>query len=208
MKRSNLLFFLFLILLSCNVMAQERDRRDNSTLHPRFTLQSGDLLFFTGGRNEMDNAITASTGNYTHVAMVERDSTDRVWIIDSSPSHGVRRTLLSEWHCDVFDLYRLAVPFDTAAVVARAHSFLGQPYDDCFLPNNGKLYCSELIYECFLDAAGNHLFEAKPMNWRDANGDLPKYWKKHFRKLGMKVPEGVLGTNPTDLSRSSLLRKL
>ena len=46
------------------------------------------------------------------------------------------------------------------------------------------------------------------MNWRDAEGQLPKYWKEHFRKLGMKVPEGVPGTNPTDLSRSPLLRKL
>ena len=46
------------------------------------------------------------------------------------------------------------------------------------------------------------------MNWRDKNGNLPKYWKKHFKKLGMPVPEGVPGTNPTDLSRSPMLHKL
>ena len=46
------------------------------------------------------------------------------------------------------------------------------------------------------------------MNWRDAKGKLPKYWKNHFRKLGMKIPKGVPGTNPTDLSRSPLLQKL
>ena len=184
------------------------DQLDNSTLHPVVTLQSGDLLFFTDDRNDMEKAIAASTGSYTHVAMVERDSSDRVWIIDATPKRGVRRTLLSNWHKDYFDLYRLTVPFDTAAVIARAHTFLGQPYDDCFLPDNGKMYCSELIYECFLDASGNHLFEAKPMNWRDANGKMPKFWEEHFRKLGMEVPERVPGTNPTDLSRSSLLRKL
>ena len=53
-----------------------------------------------------------------------------------------------------------------------------------------------------------HLFEAKPMNWRNADGELPKYWVKHFKKLKKPVPEGVMGTNPTDLSRSPLLRKL
>ena len=184
------------------------DQLDNSTLHQRFTLQSGDLLFFTGVIGDMDKAITESTGVYTHVAMVERDSSERVWIIDASPYRGVRRTLLSEYYRHYYDLYRFIVPFDTAAVIARVHTFLGQPYDDCFLPDNGKMYCSELIYECFLDTNGNHLFKAKPMNWRDAKGKLPKYWKKHFQKLGMKAPEGVLGTNPTDLSRSPLLRKL
>lgn len=53
-----------------------------------------------------------------------------------------------------------------------------------------------------------HLFEAKPMNWRNADGKLPKYWKNHFKRLKMPVPEGVMGTNPTELSRSPLLRKL
>ena len=46
------------------------------------------------------------------------------------------------------------------------------------------------------------------MNWRDADGNLPKYWQKHFENLGIPVPEGVPGTNPTDLSRSPILKKL
>ena len=100
------------------------------------------------------------------------------------------------------------------SVLIRARSFVGQPYDNAFLPDNGALYCSELIYECFLDddiyesGSDRHLFKAAPMNWRDADGNLPQYWVKHFKKLKMPVPEGVMGTNPTDLSQSSLLRKL
>ena len=46
------------------------------------------------------------------------------------------------------------------------------------------------------------------MNWRDKEGILPEYWIKHFEKLGVPVPEGVPGTNPTDLARSPLLHKL
>lgn len=184
-----------------------RDQLDNSTLRPLRQLQSGDLLFMHGRDGDMDKAIRASTGSYTHVALVVRDSVDRVWIVEAV-GDSVRRTILSEWRHNYFDVYRLAVPFDTVAVIARANSFVGQPYDDAFMPDNGKLYCSELIYEAFIDSTGNHLFEAKPMNWRDDKGKLPKYWKKHFRKLGIPVPEGVPGTNPTDLSRSPLLRKL
>ena len=74
--------------------------------------------------------------------------------------------------------------------------------------DNGALYCSELIYECFLDSAGNHLFEAIPMNWRTPDGTIPQYWLDHFNKLNTPIPEDLPGTNPTALSRSPLLRKL
>lgn len=172
-------------------------------------LQPGDLLFYedTAG---MGAAVQESTGHYTHVAMVA-ETGDTVWIVDATQRYGVSRRPFLRQPGDSRpypDAYRLTIPFDTAAVIGRAKSFVGQPYDNAFLPDNGKMYCSELIYECFLDAVGNHLFEAKPMNWRDKEGRLPEYWKKHFEELGIPVPEGVPGTNPTDMSRSPLLRKL
>ena len=101
------------------------------------------------------------------------------------------------------DVYRLTVPFDTAAVIARATALVGKPYDNAFLPDNDAYYCSELIQVAF-----DTLFPSQPMNWRDNDGNLPEYWQKHFDSLGMPVPEGVPGTNPTDLSRSPLLKKL
>lgn len=194
-----------------------KDYLDNSTLRPEEKLQSGDLLFVSSKwyESDMEQAIKASTGQYSHMALVEVDSLGVVWVIEATPGDGVKRKTFNRFKIDnhlemfgSFDIYRFTIHFDTAAVIAHAKSHLGQPYDDAFLPNNGALYCSELIYECFLDAAGKHLFEAKPMNWRDKDGNLPEYWEKHFEELGIPVPEGVPGTNPTDLSRSPLLRRL
>ena len=194
-----------------------KDYLDNSTLRPEEKLQSGDLLFVSSKwyESDMEQAIKSSTGQYSHVALVEVDSLGVVWVIEATPNDGVKRKSFNRFEQDnyffmfgSFDIYRLTVSFDTAAVIARAKSFVGQPYDDAFLPDNDKLYCSELIYECFLDTAGKHLFETQPMNWREKEGKLPDYWKKHFEKLGIPVPEGVPGTNPTDISRSPLLRKL
>jgi len=34
---------------------------------------------------------------------------------------------------------------------------------------------------------------------------VPQYWQEHFEKLGLPVPEGVMGTT-TSLSQSKLLR--
>jgi uncharacterized protein YycO len=171
-------------------------------------LQSGDLIFVrdTSG---MGSAVQQTTGQYTHVALVER-SGDTLFIIDATPTLGVSRRHLSPltFHLSPCDVYRLTISFDTAAVITRAHSFLGQPYDNAFMHDNGALYCSELIYECFLDSAGNHLFEAIPMNWRAPDGTIPQYWLDHFNKLNTPIPEDLPGTNPTAISRSPLLRKL
>ena len=173
-------------------------------------LRPGDLLFFTDSKG-MGRAIKESTGNYTHVAIVESTIRDTVWVIDATPEEGVARRPLLYRRGFLPDAYRLNKDIwnvEIDSVLNRARSFIGQPYDRAFLPDNGALYCSELVYECYMASGGHHLFEAKPMNWRNAKGRLPRYWKKHFRKLKMRVPEGVLGTNPTDLSRSPLLHKL
>ena len=66
------ILFLLTLLLSVTAQAQQHDQLGE--------LQSGDLLFLTKNKSAMEKAITASTGEYTHVALVERDSADDVWV--------------------------------------------------------------------------------------------------------------------------------
>ena len=89
--------------------------------------------------------------------------------------------------------------------IERAKTFLGQPYDSLFLPDNGAMYCSELVRESFLSARGEYLLEDKPMNFKGPDGEYPLYWKNLFEGLGMDVPQGVPGTNPHDMSNSPKL---
>lgn len=187
-----------------------RNYLDNNTIKPPFYPQSGDLFFVRNRESDMEKAITASTGQYTHVAMAELDTLGQLWIIEATTQKGVQRVKFGEWtnSFGAFEIYRLKLPFDVDAVLRRAKSFIGQPYDDNFLPDNGKMYCSELIYEAYLDSAGNHLFQSQPMVFRDRKGRMPRYWKRHFRKLGQPVPENVPGTNPTDMSHSPILEKV
>jgi len=202
------LVFLFLALgTALWGQPQPRDQHKGQT-----SLRPGDLLFFRDTEG-MGGAVKESTGQYTHVAIVESVG-DTVWIIDATPQNGVsRRPYLrqNEDKQSLPDIYRLQDNSYVDSALIRARSFIGLPYDNAFLPDNGAFYCSELVYECFLsdDSQDNrHLFETKPMNWRNADGKLPKYWKEHFKKLKMPVPEKVMGTNPTELSHSPLLRKL
>jgi hypothetical protein len=151
-----------------------------------FDLRPCDLLFFPD---------TAATGEYTHVALVESVD-DTVWIIDATPQNGVSRRpfLRKEYDGNLLpDVYRFEhTYFYFDSVLARARAFIGQPYDNDFLPDNGALYDSELIYECYLDDVNEdktdrHLLEATPMHRRNKN---------------------VMGTTPTSLSQSKRLREL
>ena len=172
--------------------------------------QTGDLIFFTGGSSSMDDAISSSTGDgFVHVAIVEVDSEGTVWLIDATPQKGVSREkletkLLEEKGKAV--LMRLKDSTGVAASVQRAKGLIDSPYDFAFLPDNDAYYCSELVYECFLRPDGSHIFSCQPMNFLDSEGNLPEYWKELFEKLQMDVPQGLPGTNPEDLSRSTTLR--
>lgn len=172
--------------------------------------QTGDLIFFTGGSSSMDDAISSSTGDgFVHVAIVEVDSEGTVWLIDATPQKGVSREkletkLLEEKGKAV--LMRLKDSSGVAASVQRAKGLIGSSYDFTFLPDNDAYYCSELVYECFLRPDGSHIFSCQPMNFLNSEGNLPEYWKELFEKLQMDVPQGLPGTNPEDLSRSTTLR--
>jgi hypothetical protein len=86
-------------------------------------------------------------------------------------------------------------------------SQLGKPYDDAFLPGNGKWYCSELLYEAFKSAnSGKPVFELSPMTFRIPGSDryFPA-WEEYYRQLGIGIPEGVPGCNPGGMSRSPYL---
>lgn len=169
------------------------------------------MLLFVRDTAGMGAAIEAATGSFTHVVILEHaDSGVYAW--EALPRRGVvRRNVDScgdDWTIgsDRTVLARLVVPFDTSALLRNLQDRLGLPYDDYFLSDNGRVYCSELVEECFYDLDGRRLFEAAPMNFMAADGTLPAYWRRWFDSLGVEVPQGVPGTNPTDLSHSEKLK--
>lgn len=184
---------------------------------PDETLRTGDLLFQTGRESAMSGAIAAATGSgapipFTHVGIaVCGEGADSV--LEATSDGGVRMTALNEFldkAASVGDrpavvAMRLKDTTGTAAAVARARSCMGQPYDYSYLPGNGKMYCSELVWENYLRPCGDRIFPARPMNFRAADGSMPRFWVELFEKLGETIPEGVPGTNPADMSRDSAL---
>lgn len=182
-------------------------------------LQTGDLLFQAGKQTEMAGAITAATGhaealNYTHVGIaVCAPGADSVL---EATTGGVRIVPLERFLADAGDeedrplvvAMRLRDTSGLAASVLRARNSLGLPYDYSFRPDNGRLYCSELVWESFRREDGSRIFPARPMNFRAADGTMPRYWVELFEKLGEPIPEGEPGTNPNEMARDPQLREI
>ena len=84
---------------------------------------------------------------------------------------------------------------------------VGQPYDDAFILNNGKWYCSELVYEAFKTAnQQKEFFLLAPMTFKDPKTkNFFPAWVDYYKELHQPIPEGALGINPGSISRSDKL---
>lgn len=184
-------------------------------------LRNGDLIFESVGDSAAAQAIDAATAHsreesFSHVAIIEV-AEDGVYVIEAASESGVQRITLDEFldaatHYEsgepAVTVMRLKGEYDTAAFIANAKQHIGEPYDHYFMPDNGRMYCSELVYESFRDGNGNPIFTARPMNFRAADGSMPQYWVELFESLGEPIPQGVSGTNPNDMAREEVLERL
>lgn len=183
-------------------------------------LQGGDLLFQVGADSEMSGAIKAATGSdntlkYTHIGIaIPHEGADSV--LEATSDGGVRITTLEEFldrsarlgGRPAVTVMRLRDTTGVAASVRCARRFLGEPYDYSYRPDNGRMYCSELVWESYRRADGQRIFTARPMNFRAADGSMPAFWEELFDALGEPIPEGVPGTNPNDMAREAVLEEI
>ena len=188
-------------------------------------LRTGDLIFvgipadYTLDDTSMDTAIADATGapdslNLIHVAIADVED-GRTWIIDATIRYGVDRhpldTFLTQFtlkdgSLPVFEVMRLKDDKVAATAVERAKTFVGTPYDVAFLPENGALYCSELVQVSYLSPDGARLFPSAPMNFKNADGEFPLSWQQLFALIGQPIPQDIPGTNPQAMARDPQLK--
>ena len=157
-------------------------------------LESGDLIFVKEN-TEMGQAIQASTGNYSHVAIFldgkVYHATAEGGVIAQSPEDFFEAER-------IYDLYRYA-EIDCTEVKKRAECHLGTPYNASFYPDGDGFYCSQFVAEIL------PIFEPIPMKFGDGEQEISDFWREYYRKLELPVPLNQLGTNPSQLAVSPLL---
>ena len=180
-------------------------------------IQEGDILFQDLDCGPLCDAIEAVTvgakGNkYSHCALAIRKN-DSLKVIEAIGS-AVTVTDLNAFlgRCTLTSVGRLKGK--NRKLVPKAITFslnqIGTPYDDVFEMNNGRYYCSELIYDAFAYANANKpFFVLEPMTFNDPVDRKPfPAWQTYFKDLKVPIPESHLGINPGLISRSKHIRLL
>jgi Permuted papain-like amidase enzyme, YaeF/YiiX, C92 family len=178
-------------------------------------LHEGDLLFQDLDCGPLCDAIEAVTEgvngkDFSHVGIAAKVN-GRMMVVEAigTEVHAIDQ--------DAFflrsDKVVVGRPLRSLRSVARraAHeaiAFIGTPYDDAFLPDNDKLYCSELVALSYERANHNTPFFATPsMTFKDPRtGAYFPAWVEYYAELHLPVPEGLPGCNPGGLSREPSLK--
>ena len=157
-------------------------------------LQNGDLLF-TVGKSDMAAAIRTATGSYSHVGIVFDGE-----IYHATQDKGVTHQPLSQF-LEEGDIYHVfAYPeIDASTAFKEAKSHLGKPYNASFYAESEGFYCSEYIAQIL------PIFETIPMQFGDEENPISNFWQVYYEELGLVVPVGHPGTNPSQLAQSAKL---
>ena len=158
-------------------------------------LENGDLIFVKDD-SDIGQAIQASTGHYSHVAI----------FLDGQVYHAtVEGGVLAQDPEDffeagkVYDLYHYE-QIDCIEVKKRAESLLGDPYNASFYPDGDGYYCSQFVSEIL------PIFDTIPMKFGEDNQEISDFWRDYYRELGLAVPLNQPGTNPSQLAQSPRLQ--
>jgi len=173
--------------------------------------RTGDLIFQDldcGGLCDAIETVTESYKDYrfSHIGMVYINKGDTMVI--EAIGKGVRLTpvdsFLNRTTVNVHGRLKKKYRHLIKEAIDFSLKKLGTAYDDEFLYDNGKYYCSELLYDAFKYANnGQPFFTLEPMTFKQpGTGDFFPVWKAYYEKLGVSIPEGKPGCNPGGLSRS------
>jgi hypothetical protein len=179
------------------------------------TLKSGDLLFQSMNCGPLCEAINEVTSGYqghdfSHLGLVYIKN-DSILVIEAAGS-SVKITPYETFKTYTTEKmfvgrlkrkYRALIP----EAIAFALQQIGVPYDEEYVYNNRKYYCSELLYDAFLHANKKPLFDLFPMTFKSPKTkEYFEVWVVYYKKLNIEIPEGKLGCNPGGISTSDKLK--
>ncbi|WP_413997918.1 YiiX/YebB-like N1pC/P60 family cysteine hydrolase [Flavobacterium sp. W1B] len=188
-----------------------------TTFAQKSHLKNGDLLFININCGPMCEAINAVTEGYksndfNHMGLVVSENNKDFYVYEAIGKAVVKTPLnefLSYTKQTVYigqlkRKYRHLIP----EAIAFCESQLGVAYDSDFIYDNGKYYCSELIYDAFLSSNKKQpFFQLFPMTYKEPNSqNYFPIWVAHFAEQAIEIPEGKPGCNPGGMSLDQKIR--
>ncbi|MTG96862.1 MULTISPECIES: YiiX/YebB-like N1pC/P60 family cysteine hydrolase [Myroides] len=173
-------------------------------------LKEGDLIFQNLNCGPLCDAINEVTfgyndNNFNHIGMVINHE-GKLQVIEATHPE-VCITPLDEFldkSPNPSHLGRINKKYRKLIEKAKEFSLqqVGVPYDENYLLDNGKYYCSELLYDAFKYANnGKSFFYLFAMTYKSKHTEeFFPVWVEYFENLNQPIPEGLPGLNPAGMS--------
>ena len=213
-----LYFIFFICFTSCN----SSDNND-------FQLQIGDILFQDLDSSPLCDAIEIVTPgynnyNFSHIGIIVELGDpncinpnyiyeDNIRVLEAIPNKVTTSRLDSFLNRSIDSNKKPKVivgrlkkryQYSILDAVKFLKNKIGIEYDDYFIKDNNKYYCSELIYEAF---EKDSVFRLYPMTFADPiTNNTMNLWQEYYNELETKIPEGEPGINPGIMSISENIK--
>ena len=164
----------------------------------KYTPKDGDIIF-QSSKSFQSTAIKIGTvSKYSHCGIIVMRN-DRPYVLEAHK--GVELTPLNKWIdrgvlCNHYKIMRLK---DSKKL--KVNYTLGIPYDLDFRFNNGKYYCSELVWDIYKD---NNIDLCNPKQLKEYHFLNVPLVKKKIKERGFTLEQSVVA--PSDLVKSNKLK--
>lgn len=152
-------------------------------------LKEGDIVFLMSKSEQSPLVQYATSSPWSHCGVIIEKS-DGLYVLEAS--NVVKLTPYKAWKArgrmGIVKSRRVV----KEPVKIRYRKYLGTPYDLQFKFDNGKYYCSELVYDIYLNQLGIQLCKPKPIGKNHTLG-----LKKAMKKRGISTKQ--LAVAPCDL---------
>ncbi|MDB9741289.1 YiiX/YebB-like N1pC/P60 family cysteine hydrolase [Akkermansiaceae bacterium] len=180
-------------------------------LHP-YLLKAGDIVFQEGFGVQPQAIKDATDSKWTHVGMIIPNKTGELVVVEAVQP--VKITKLNDFvkrNPSSFYAMRLKNSEEilTKETFTKAETYLnqqiGKNYDLRFQWSDDKIYCSELVWKVYKEAAGIEL--CKPAKFKDLHLEHPSVKKIIVERFGSinALPLEEFIVPPSDIAKSELL---
>ena len=158
-------------------------------------LQEGDVVFQISQSKQSPKVALATGSQWTHCGVIVMKN-DKPYVLEASSV--VKLTPWDEWKQRGKSGITSMKRYSDEPLKISYKKYLGKSYDLAFKFDNGKWYCSELVYDIYLNQFGVKLCEPRPVSDYHIIG-----MSQTLKRRGISTDQLVVA--PIDLFNSSKL---
>ncbi len=193
------------IILGCSIRSSDKDRKG-----PGQIIRNGDIIFQTSTSGQSKAIQSATNSRYSHMGIIYRDN-GQYFVYEAVEP--VTLTPLKEWidrgekgHYVIKRLKnadKVLTPDVVAKMKQAGKQFKGKPYDIYFEWSDDKIYCSELVWKIYKQAAGIEIGELQRLSDFNLADDIVQ--TKMKERYGDNIPMDEKVISPAAMFRSDQL---